>query len=224
MLEEELFSLLDSIQGTGLWLSIVAWLAVAAGVAFFFGSQRGRSRDGIRKAVRLVLAGALAANLLDYSVTLYRSPGLEIEANPLWRNVVDRWGLEAALWYGLSGKVLVSIFAAQMFGFYLANRRRLYPSRPVRFREFLFRMGEGSSNLRDRFVAIFTMFAFFFAGIQFFGFYVALWNWIENPYLLERFPSVPLAVLSLLAILLALFLYYTYRAFSVEMTRPAAKS
>ncbi len=153
---------------------------------------------------------ALTANLVDYFVTLRISPDLALEANPLWRNVVDRWGLRVAKWYGLTGKILVSLLAGQMFAFFLSNLHRLYPTRARSLAEFLRRMGDRSKTRRERLAALFTLFAFFFAGIQLLYFYIAYLNWVEYS---RHLPSVPLAILFLIGAVALAFAAVSYRAF-----------
>ena len=214
MLEEELYGLLAWIEKAGLWLSVLAWLTVAAGATVMAYVLRRERRRAIWLVVVIVGAVALAANLADYVVTLFRSPDLSLEANPLWSIVVDRWGLGPAKLYGLTGKFLVSILAGQMFGFYLSNRERLFPARAGSVPEFLRQMGNRSRNPRERLAALFTLFAFFFAGIQLLYFYIAYLNWVEEPDLLIHLPSVPAAILILIISLSIAFVAITYRAFA----------
>ena len=96
MLEEELYGLLAWIEEAGLWLSVLAWLTVAAGATVMAYVLRRERRRAIWLAEVIVGAVALAANLADYVVTLFRSPDLSLEANPLWSIVVNQWGLGPA--------------------------------------------------------------------------------------------------------------------------------
>jgi hypothetical protein len=111
----------------GVWLAVVAWLAVALRAAAVGYVLRNEGVTIWRPASLFGIL-ALAANLADYFVTLQRSPDLTFEANPLWRDVVDHFGLRIARWYGFTGKVLVSVLAAQMFAFYLSQREAIYPA------------------------------------------------------------------------------------------------
>jgi len=214
MLEEGLFHLMATIERAGVWLSLVAWVTVAGGTIAMAYALRNERRGAVWSAAAIVGAVALAANFADYFVTLYRSPDLQLEANPLWRNVVDRWGLQVAKGYGLTGKALVSVLAGQMFAFYLSNQRRLFPARVRSLVDFALRMGDRSGTRRERLVALFTLFAFFFAGIQLLYFYIAWWNWVDDPGLL---PSVPVAILLLILFLAAAFVVLTYRAATREI-------
>jgi len=213
MFEEELFRLLSMLEGLGLWPSVVAWLVVAGGCAIMTVVLRHERSNRVWVPAAIVGTLALAANLTDYFVTLALSPDLASEANPLWRNVAAGWGLRVAKWYGLTGKILVSCLAGQMFAFFLANLPRLYPSRADSLGEFLRRMGDRSKTRRDRVLALFTLFAFFFSGIQLLYFYIAFLNWLDGALLLDRLPSVPSAILLLLLAISAAFALVSYRAF-----------
>ena len=203
------------LERLGVGLSIAAWCAVAVGVAAMTFAMRRERRTGIWVAAATVAGVSLVANLADYLITLARSPDLALESNPVWRGVIDHFGLEVAKWYGLTGKILVSVLAGQMFAFYLSNVDRLFPSEACSLPGFLRQMGDRSRNVRERLLALFTLFAFFFAGIQLFYFYIAYWNSLENPADLDRLPSVPAAVsimIALLSIAFAAVTYGRYRA------------
>jgi hypothetical protein len=83
------------LEGLGVWLAVVAWLAVSLGAAAMAYVLRNEKVTIWRRA-SLVGMVALAANLADYFVTLQRRPNLTFEANPLWRNIVDHFGLRIA--------------------------------------------------------------------------------------------------------------------------------
>ncbi len=97
----------------------------------------------------------------------------------MWRNVVHAWGLEVARRYGLSGKVLISLLAGQMF-------------------------------------------AFFFTGIKSLYLYIACLNWIEDPELLDRFPSVVSVIMLLVALLTVGLVVLTYRYATAVLPNRAA--
>ncbi|MEE8243243.1 MAG: hypothetical protein V3R61_07140 [candidate division NC10 bacterium] len=215
MTEEGLLSLLAVIEQAGVWLSVLAWFTVAGGAVAMVYILRTEKRRVVWVAAAIVGAVALLANMADYVVTLYRTPDLGLEMNPLWRNVVDHFGLGVAKWYGLTGKIFVSIVAGQMFAFYLANRERLFPVEARSLLQFLLRMGNRSKTLRELFVALFTIFCFFFAGIQLFYFYIAYLNWLVHSELRNHLPSVPVALFLLLLSLTIAFVGLTYRGFVV---------
>ncbi len=204
--------MLALLERLGVWLSVVAWLTIVLGIAAMAYALHKESLSIWRRAS---LAGilALAANLADYFVTLRHSPDLTLEANPLWRNVVDHFGLRIAKWYGLSGKIFVSVLAAQMFAFYLSRREAIYPSQARSLLHFLMRMGSRAHTFRERLLGLFTIFAFFFAWVNVCYFYIAYTNSLDNPETLQKLPSVPVAILSLMATLVIAFSLTTYRAF-----------
>jgi len=216
MAEDLLFRLLALLERLGVWLAVVAWLAVAIGAAAMAYVLRAEKFTIWRRA-SLVGILALAANLSDYFVTLRRSPDLAFEANPLWRNAVDHFGLRIAKWYGLTGKVFVSVLAAQMFAFYLSQRETIYPAQARSLLHFLMRMGTRARNFRERLLGLSAMFAFFFAWMNVLYFYIAYTNSLENPDLLERLPSLPVSILILVATLAIAFSLTTYRAFRRSM-------
>ena len=133
--------------------------------------------------------------------------------------MIDHFGLRIAKWYGLTGKILVSVLAGQMFAFYLSNVDRLFPRDVCSLFGFLRHMGDRSKTWRERLLALFTLFAFFFAGIQLFYFYIAYWNWLESPKLLGRLPSVPTAVLIMIVLLSVVFAAVTYGKYSGRISR-----
>ena len=213
MAEERLISLMVAIEQVGVWLSVLAWFSLVAGTIGMGYVLRKEKRRSVWGAAAIVGGVALVANLADYFVTLSVSPDLSLEANPLWRNVVGYFGLSVAKWYGLTGKIMISILAGQLFAFYLANRERLFPVRAGSVPQFLFRMGNRSRTLRERLVASFTVFAFFFAGVQFFSFYIAYLNWLVHSELRNHLPSVPVALFLCLCSLTVAFVAATYRGF-----------
>ncbi len=213
MAEDLFFRLLSLIEQLGPGLSILAWVTVACGAGAMGYALRQERRRSVWIAGVLVGIVALVANLADYFITLQRSPDLRLEANPLWRNVVDSYGLTLAKWYGFTGKIFVSVLAAQMFVFYLSNLERLFPDRADNFADFLLQMGGQARTLMDRVLALFTVFAFFFAGMNLLYFYIAYTNSLDDPALLNRLPSAPVAVLIAVVVLIITFTIVTYRAY-----------
>ncbi len=162
MTEQELLRLMGVIENAGVWLSVLAWFWVAAGAVAMAYVLRNEGRHAVWRAAAIVGVVALVANLGDYFVTLWVTPDLRLEPNPLGRNVLEHFGRQVAKWYGLTGKILVSILAGQMFAFYLGNHERLFPAQARSFPEFLLRMGNRSRTFRARLAAFFTVFSFFF--------------------------------------------------------------
>ncbi len=218
--EELLFRSLHLLQRLGVWLSVLAWLTVAFGAAAMAYVLR-KGKPAVWRSASVFGILALSANFADYFVTLHRSPDLRCEANPLWRNVVDRFGLTTAKWYGMTGKIFVSVLAAQMLAFYLINRELLFPVQPCSPFEFLAGIGSRARTLRERLLGLFTIFAFFFAGMNLFYFYIAYLNWVDDPEGFAFLPSVPVALLLSVSTLATVFVVLTYRAFRHSL---AAKS
>ena len=195
----------------GVWPAVVAWLAVALGAAAM--AYVLRNEVTIWRRASLVRLLALAANLADYFVTLRHSPDLALEANPLWRNIVDHFGLGIAKWYGLSRKVFVSVLAAQMFAFYLSQRETFYPAHARSLLQFVMRMGNRTRTHRERLLGLFAIFAFFFAWLSAFYFYIAYTNSLDDPDVLQKLPSISVSLLIFVATLAIAFSLTTYRAF-----------
>ena len=221
MAEQALFRLMALVQRLGVGLSWLAWITVAVGALLMAWVLRGERRGEIWRPAAVMGLVALAANLADYFVTLRRSPDLALEANPLWRLVVDRYGIRVARWYGLTGKILVSLIAAEMTAYYLANRQRLYPEQAGSPVQFLLHLGGRARTRGQRLAALFTIFAFFFAGLNLLYFYIACTNWLQDPAWLDRLPSAPVAVLAVVAGLAIAFVLLTWRAFVQASERRA---
>jgi hypothetical protein len=156
-------------------LAVAAWVSVFAGAVAMGFVLRGRR---LRWAPALAVGGlALAAHLLDYFVTLHITPGLQLEANPLWRSAIRAFGLPFAKAYALSGKVLLSVLSFQLFAWY-----QLTPPPPVVSRV-------SWKRIARLFAGSFALFGPYF-------FYITLYNWlgfVESPWY-ERLPSPPLAI------------------------------
>jgi hypothetical protein len=156
-------------------LAVAAWVSVFAGAVAMGLVLRGRP---VRWGPALVVGGlALAAHLLDYFVTLYITPGLQLEANPLWRSAIRAFGLPVAKVYALSGKVLLSVLSAQLWAWYQVTPAPAVVQR-VSFK-----------RIARLFAASFALFGPYF-------FYITLYNWlgfVESPWY-ERLPSPPLAI------------------------------
>jgi hypothetical protein len=196
------------------WLSWLAWATVFFGALAMLRATRDVRGLAIWTAALVVTALAVVAHMTDYVITLRRSPDLALELNPLWRNIVEHYGIGVAKWYGLTGKLLVSVLAGQMTAFYVGNRARLFPrASNLGPRAFTAHMGERSRTWPDRAAALFTIFAFFFAGLTFFYFYIAYQNALTDPATLDRLPSTPMAVLAYVVLLCVAFLVLTYRAY-----------
>jgi hypothetical protein len=219
MADELLTRLLALIEAWGVWLSWLAWATVFFGALAMWRATKDVRGRGVWTAAFVVTALAIVAHMADYVITLRVSPDLALELNPLWRNILRSYGLGVAKWYGLTGKLLVSVLAGQVTAFYLGYRERLFPrASGLAARAFVAHMGERSTNWRERATALFTVFAFFFAGLTFFYFYIAYQNSITDPAVLDRLPSTPVAVLAyvlLLCVAFHLLTFHAYRRWSV---------
>src|SRR4051812_1404245 len=178
MADELLARLLAWVESWGVWLSWLAWATVFFGALAMWRVTSGVRGRKVWTAALVVTTLAVFAHMTDYIITLRRSPDLALELNPLWRNVLLRYGLGVAKWYGVTGKLLVSVLAGQMTAFYLGNRPRLCPlAKPeegsLGLSRFVTHIGERSANWRGRGAAPFTVFFFFFFGVAFFFFFIA---------------------------------------------------
>jgi hypothetical protein len=219
--DQVLVDTMGAVERFGVVPALMAWIvSVFAVVAMTF-AQRNERRIAVHMAAAGVGAIALAANLFDYFVTLGHSPELSLEANPLYSGMVAGYGVETAKLYALSGKIMVSILAAQMFAYYLSNIERLYPKRASTLVEFAFGMGSRARNTRERWAALFTLFAFLFAGVQPLYFYIGILNGIQHSARMAVLPSVTTAIIITIVFVYAAFLVLTYGAYRA---RPRTRS
>lgn len=202
------------IEKLGLPLSILAWLSVffaAIAMGIFLG------RFSLRKVwiPSLIVGGiSLTAHLLDYFVTLKVSPTLSHEANPIWRIVIDNFGLNFARLYGLTGKILLAMLSFEFFAYYLIQRDNLFPKHTRGFLSFWreFGISEGRrpvvcfSNLTN-------IFCFTFALLGPFIFYVVFLNSLSLSPLYYRLPSLPSALVLYTFGLVIAYLVTTYQVF-----------
>lgn len=203
------------VEQFGLPLALLAWFTVffsALAMALVLQRQeRNRKHFFIARVIGFL---SLGAHLADYAITLHISPNLELESNPLWRIVIDGLGLSLAKGYGLSGKVLLSILGYQCAYFYLCSRERLYPDSADTLTEFWRRFGrpEGViTKIAWRNMANF--FAFCFALMGPFYYYIALQNaFVESP-LHRKFPPLPLILLGYIGLMVTAYFLLTYRSF-----------
>jgi hypothetical protein len=174
------------VEKLGLPIAALAWVvvfssALAMGVVL-------KRRENVRWGPALFIGAlALAAHLADYFVTLHITPGLELEANPLWRVAVRSFGLAWAKAYAFSGKVLLSVLSAQLFAWWSSIPRGVQLTRSKT--GFLTATRPKMSNIAPFFAFSFALFGPYF-------FYITAYNWlgfVESP-LYEKAPSPPLAI------------------------------
>jgi hypothetical protein len=202
------------VERLGLPLAILAWATVFFGAAGMAGVLRRHSLRACLLPALGVGAFALFAHALDYWVTLRMSPSLAMEANPIWRIVIDAFGLRLALAYGLSGKLLLSVLSFECFAYYLVQRERLYPTGAGGLRSFWGAYGRTSSGYEAvRWANLVNFFCFGFALLSPFVAYVALLNGLVNHPAYLRLPSMPTALVLYVGALTAGYPLVTYRAF-----------
>ena len=198
----------------GLPLAILAWSIVFFGAVGMVGVLRRHSLRSFLLPSLGVGALALFAHSLDYWITLRMSPDLAMEANPIWRIVIDGFGLRLALAYGLSGKLLLSVLSFEFFAYYLVQRERLYPAGVGGLRSFWGSYGRtGNRYQAVRGANLVNFFCFGFALISPFVVYVVLLNSLVNHPAYLRLPSMPTALVLYLGALAASYPLVTYRAF-----------
>jgi hypothetical protein len=210
------------VEGLGVPLAILAWATVFFGAAGMAGVLARHSLRACFLPALGVGAFALFAHSLDYWVTLRMSPTLAMEANPIWRIVIDAFGLRLALAYGLSGKLLLSVLSFECFAYYLVQRERLYPTGADGLRSFWGAYGRTSSGYEAvRWANLVDFFCFGFALLSPFVAYVALLNSLVNNSAYLRLPSMPAVLVVYLGALTASYPLVTYRAFRRSRHAPA---
>ena len=204
----------DLIEPLGPTVAIAAWMTVFGGSIGLGVVLRSYPLRRVRLPAVAVGAVSLVAHLLDYAVTLRISPDLGAEANPVWRIVIERWGLGTAKAYGLSGKILLAILSFEFFAFYLLQRGALFPDRAMGFFDFWRRFGKPAGP--DRLISwrrMANFFAFSFAWLGPFYFYVALLNSLADSPAYDLLPAMPVVLVAYVALLTSTYLGLTYRAF-----------
>jgi hypothetical protein len=173
-----------------------------------------RTCDTTESATRVAVTG-LAAHLLDYFVTLRITPDLAMEANPIWRVVIDNFGLGLARAYGLTGKLLLSVLSAQLFAWHLSHRASLFPARASGVGDFIKQLGKGAPRMGN----IRSFFAFAFALFGPYFFYITFMNVTgEAAYdLYEKLPSPPVAILGYFVLVTFAYFATMWRAVSYRV-------
>jgi hypothetical protein len=209
---EHAFALVAVVAGP---LAIAAWPVALLAVLGLGWVLRPHLRAH-RAAFLAVLAVSLTAHLLDTALTLYITPDLALEANPLWTYVVEAAGLQIAIIYGFTGKVLTAFLHAECFVAYLALRSRMYPSESTNFQTFVARFG-ATADGGVSWVRIAAMAAFIFGTFSPFFFYICLLNAIggvwEDFALYDALPSPLVATFVWGAALAGAFYVVSWRAF-----------
>jgi len=212
-----LYQLFDLIARFGLPLSILAWILVFSGSVGMVFVLRRHSMKGKWKASFMVGGMAFAAHILDYYVTLKMNPDLSFEANPLWSIVVHKMSLNVALWYGLTGKIMLSVLSFEFFAYYLIHCNSLLPKEANSFLSFCQNFGRGKTSKKLNFISMLNFFSFLFSLIGLFCFYVALINSIKDEGLYLLMPSMPLMLFVYLSVLVIAYFGWNYRSFKDDL-------
>lgn len=201
----------EVVQRFGVPLAVLAWVTVfGASVAMALVLRHVSLRPVLLRASSIGALGLLA-HLLDYFVTLDITPDLSMEANPLWRVIIDGFGLTLAKFYGLSGKVLLSVVSFELFAWHLSHRATLFPPSASSFGEFVRLLGVGAPRLGN----VRSFFAFAFALFGPYFFYITALNLAGDraPEVAERMPSPPIAIALYFLGVIAAYFVTMYRAF-----------
>ena len=189
----------------------------SASIAMIF-VLRKRSIGGKWKLSLLVGGTALIAHLFDYFVTLSVSPDLSLEANPIWRTVIERMGLDFAIWYGLTGKIILAILSFECFAYYLIQRETLLPKKTDGFVSFFRNFGKhNGSQKRPSLENMINFFNFLFAFIGHFCFYIAFLNSRVNSDAYLLLPSMPVMLFVYLVVLTFAYLFGNYILFKRKL-------
>lgn len=208
-------NIFELIIKLGLPLIVIAWFSVfVCTIAMIFVLKRHtlRGKLGISFFIGVI---ALIAHLLDYVVTLKLCPDLSYEANPIWCIVVERMGLQAAKVYGLTGKLMLAILSFEFFAYFLIQRESLMPEKAGSFLVFWQEFGQRKKykswvylpNLKN-------FFAFSFALISPFCFYITFLNIVSDKDYYMKIPSMPLMLSMYVIFLTSSYLignYWTFR-------------
>lgn len=220
-----LFALYDRVEAIGWPIALAAWLTVFVGaVGVGLALRRMPVRGHLRAAVA-VGGVCLLAHAADIATTLWISPDLAIEGNPIWLVVLETGGLRFALLYGITGKLLVGVLNGQCYLLYRVLREGLFPAEAESFGAFVRRFGAAAParfGIAPRRVG--ALFAYVFGWLGLFSFYVAALNVAGDrfPGVHERLPS-PLPVTVGYGLLLAAGFYVeSWRAFRARSSRSAS--
>lgn len=201
----------------GIPLAVAAWLTVFGGALAMGAILRASDTKGVWPSAIAVGVTGLAAHMLDYFVTLRITPDLAMEANPIWRVVIDNFGLSVARAYGLTGKLLLSVLSAQLFAWHLSHRASLFPAQANGVGDFIQQLGRGAPRMGN----IRSFFAFAFALFGPYFFYITFMNVTgEASYdLYEKLPSPPVAIVGYFVLVTFAYFATMWRAFTVLPTR-----
>jgi hypothetical protein len=205
MTEVEFFKLTDKLQPAGVFIAYFDGACMLTVFVLLLRDLRTRCTPYALKGGAIFFVPVLAANMLDFFTTIIQTPDLSLETNPVWNSINAQFGLELALQFGLWGKVYLSLLAATCFAFYLQNAHTV--------------LQDTSQTKRSR--ALATVFAFYFAMINLFCFYIAYANWLVTDLpALRKLPEFPAAICIALVAITMLFFTLTVRAARKNACRP----
>lgn len=153
-------------------LAIAAW-PVAFGLTLLLGRGLRGQLGPHRRAVWSVFVFSLVVHLLDTGLTLYITPDLALEGNPLWQAILRLTGLPFAIVWGATGKVLVAVLHAECAAHYLRLRDRLQPTEAPTFLAYVQNFG-GSQRVSP--ARVLALLAFLAAGFAPFFLYISALN------------------------------------------------
>ena len=202
---EFLLIIFELVEKLGPSICIIAWITVSLSSVLMILPIRKKMTKRIFLLASIIGGISLVAHLGDYFITLHITPDLADEANPLWKIVLETYGLTLAKWYGLTGKIFLSILSFEFFAFYLISLKKLFPEGGLRFWGFLKKYGT-TARKKINFGFIFNIFSFLFAMLGPFYIYVAYMNSILYTSLYDKLIPIPIAMI--LYIIIMIFLYF----------------
>ena len=190
----------------GVPIAVLAWLTVFCGS---IGMGVLISRQNLKgKWLTPIIVGliALTAHMLDCYITLIVTPDLALEANPIWKIIVDSFGMTVSIIYGFTGKLMLGILSFEFYAYYLGQRDKLFPTiSGYGFGQFCKSFG---SNTRQ-FENITNFFSFVFSLTGPFMFYVIFLNILPGE-IIYMFPPFPVAIIIYLSLITFLYFYLNY--------------
>jgi hypothetical protein len=191
----------------GMPLAVVSWLTLLVAVLAMHRRLSSNDTEPHRTIAGVVGGLALISHLIDGIVTLVVTPTLSMESSVLWVAIIDRFGEQAAMLYGLTGKALIVILSYQLFLWYRIQRLRLFPPQgPHTLVSFARAFGgtrlENLGNFLSFTVPLLSPLML----------YTVLLNTAESSTLLAMLPPLPAVALAWLVLLTVGYFQHSYRA------------
>ena len=134
------------VTRAGLPLAVFAWFFVVAAVIAMTAYLSSHGRRDLWKP-GLVVGGLSALGYgTDISVTLWVAPDLALEGNRMWLAIVNGFGLQVAIAYGLTAQFCVILLSGQLYAWYRLVRERLWPAKASSLVAFVRGLGGQSSR------------------------------------------------------------------------------